>query len=69
MAYESELPDGAHYFASGGFDNEDTTPEVYRTGAIEEGETYSHTFETAGRFPYFCIPHESSRRGTVIVEE
>lgn len=67
-AYEGELPDGATYFASGGFDSEAAAREAYRTGAVEQDETYSHTFETAGEFPYFCIPHESGMRGTVVVE-
>jgi len=66
-AFEDQLPDGAAYFASGGFDSEDRARERYRTGAVEQGETYEHTFETAGSFPYFCIPHEYSMRGTVVV--
>jgi len=67
-AYESQLPDGGSYFASGGFESEGAARSGYRTGAVEEGETYSHTFGTDGRFPYFCIPHESSMRGVVVVE-
>lgn len=67
-AYAGQLPDGAAYFASGGFDGVDAAREGYPEGSIEPGETYTHTFETAGEFPYFCIPHESSMRGTIIVE-
>lgn len=67
-AYEGELPEGATYFASGGFDSEADARDAYRTGAVEQGETFSHTFETAGEFPYFCIPHESGMRGTIVVE-
>jgi len=68
-AYEDDLPDGAAYFASGGFENEAAAREAYPTeGSVPQGGTYSHTFETVGEHPYFCIPHESGMRGTVIVE-
>jgi plastocyanin len=68
-AYEEELPDGATYFASGGFESESAAREAWpNEGNVESGETYSHTFETAGEFPYFCIPHESSMQGTIVVE-
>ena len=33
------------------------------------GATYSHTFSTAGTFPYFCIPHCSlGMVGTIVVQ-
>lgn len=69
-AYEADLPDGAAYFASGDFDTEAAAREAYpEGGSVGEGETYSHTFQTTGTFPYFCIPHESGMRGTVVVED
>ncbi|WP_255150311.1 plastocyanin/azurin family copper-binding protein [Halorarius halobius] len=69
-AYEDGLPEGAAYFASGGFDAERAARDEYPTGIIESGETYAHTFETAGEFPYFCIPHERGGMvGTVVVTE
>ena len=34
---------------------------------LSNGETYSHTFSTAGTFSYHCKPH-SSMKGKVIVE-
>ena len=68
-AYEEQLPDGAAYFASGGFDSESAARDAYPSeGSVGAGETYEHTFETAGEFPYFCIPHESGMKGTVVVE-
>ena len=67
-AYGDELPDGAAYFASGGFDTTEQARSGYPEGSVGQGETYSHTFETAGEFPYFCVPHESGMRGTVVVE-
>ncbi|AHG02640.1 copper-binding protein [Halobacterium sp. DL1] len=60
-AYEDEIPDGAAYFASGGFDAEQAANEAYPDeGSIPEGETYEHTFETTGTYEYYCIPHEMS---------
>ena len=69
-AYEADLPDGAAYFASGEFDSEAAARQAYpQGGSVGTDETYSHTFETAGEYPYFCIPHESGMRGTVVVED
>jgi plastocyanin len=68
-AYEDEIPSDATYFASGGFDSEEAARSGYPgEGAIEGGETYEHTFETTGTYEYFCIPHESTMVGTVVVE-
>ena len=67
-AYEADLPEGATYFASGEFDSESSARQSYPEGSVGRDETYSHTFETAGEFPYFCIPHESGMVGTVVVE-
>lgn len=68
-AYEDDLPEGAAYFASGDFETEAAARSAYPSGgSVGEGETYSHTFETAGEYLYFCIPHEAGMRGTVVVE-
>lgn len=67
-----DLPDGATYWASGGFDSEDaaTTGWENGKGAVTSGESYVHTFETAGEHAYYCIPHETlDMTGTVVVEE
>jgi plastocyanin len=68
-AYEGEIPDGAAYFASGGFDSESAARAGYpQEGDVASGETYEHTFETAGEYEYFCIPHEGAGMvGTVRV--
>jgi plastocyanin len=71
-AYESGIPEGADYWASGGYDSEDAAREAWDglNGALESNETYSHRFETPGEYSYFCIPHERAGMiGTVIVEE
>jgi len=70
-AYESELPDGANYFASGGFESQGAAEDGYfdDEGVVDPGETYEHTFETVGTHRYFCIPHEAAgMKGTVVVE-
>lgn len=58
-AYEDSIPEGATYFASGGFDSQSAAEDAYPDeGAIGEGSTYEHTFETTGEYEYYCIPHE-----------
>lgn len=59
-AYEDRLPAGAEFFASGGFDSEAAAVADMAGGLVGDGETYRHTFRTAGTFQYFCIPHEGS---------
>jgi len=70
-AYEDEIPDGATYFASGGFDSLQAAKDGYsdgQKGNVPEGESYSHTFETTGTYEYYCIPHEMNGMvGTVKV--
>jgi plastocyanin len=60
-AYEEKIPDGATYFASGGFDSQQAAEDGYSDGQggnVPAGEAYSHTFETTGTYEYYCIPHE-----------
>ena len=58
-AYEDKIPDGAAYFASGGFDSEQAAVDGYPDkGNVEAGGTYEHTFETKGTYEYYCVPHE-----------
>lgn len=71
-AYD-ELPEGATYFASGGYDSNDEARHAWfeagGQGGIEPGETFSHTFEVPGTFGYYCIPHEAAGMvGAIIVE-
>ncbi len=69
-AYEEEMPDGATYFASGGFDSLQAAKDGYSNGEgnVPGGESYSHTFETTGTYEYYCIPHEMNGMvGTVKV--
>ncbi|PSP63906.1 hypothetical protein BRC77_05375 [Halobacteriales archaeon QH_8_64_26] len=70
-AYEDKLPEGAEYFASGGFDSEQVARNAWfgkAGGVISSNETYEQAFEVPGRYEYFCIPHEPAGMvGTVVV--
>jgi plastocyanin len=41
---------------------------IFDSGTLENGKTYSHTFDTAGTFKYHCTFH-SDMHGTVTVTE
>lgn len=71
-AYGDGIPDGATYWASGGFESEEAARTGWENGkgAVASGQSYVHTFETAGEHAYFCIPHEAAgMEGTIVVEE
>jgi plastocyanin len=72
-AYEGSIPDGAEYFASGGFESETEARDAWQNeegGIFYGGETFEHTFEVAGTYGYVCLPHERDGMvGSVIVEE
>ncbi|ESP89811.1 halocyanin hcpG [Candidatus Halobonum tyrrellensis G22] len=70
-AYEAEMPDGATYWASGGFESEEAARSGWENGegVVQSGQSYVHTFETTGTHEYFCVPHEAAgMTGTVTVE-
>jgi len=54
------LPEGAEPFSSCPADS------PYDIKAA--GETYEHTFDTAGEYHYVCVPHATSMKGTITVE-
>lgn len=74
-AYEDSLPEGADYFASGGYTSEQEardswSKQVEGGGTVRPSDRYSYTFEVPGKYPYFCIPHEPAGMvGTVVVKE
>ena len=56
------LPDGAS-----GFGSMEQGGDAYAT--VSDGETFEHTFETAGEYTYVCTPHAASGMvGTIVVE-
>lgn len=40
---------------------------VFQSGTLNSGDTFTHTFESAGTFDYFCEFH-ANMRGTIVVE-
>jgi plastocyanin len=73
-AYEDGIPEGANYWASGGFETEAAARagfwEEGGRGSVRPGETWEHTFETPGEHAYVCIPHERAGMvGVVVVTE
>ena len=40
---------------------------IFRSGILNEGDTFEHTFSTTGDFPYFCEVHGPGMSGTVKV--
>lgn len=72
-AYEAAIPEEASYWASGGFETEETARDAWTSGlegALYESETYERTFAVAGEHQYFCVPHEvGGMVGTVVVTE
>jgi plastocyanin len=70
-AYEGKIPEGAEYWASGGFESQSAAETGWENGkgAVQSGQSYSHTFETTGTHEYFCIPHEmAGMKGKLVVE-
>ncbi|MFB6254752.1 MAG: plastocyanin/azurin family copper-binding protein [Halobacteriaceae archaeon] len=72
-AVESGIPEGADYFASGGFESEEKAVDAYMQelkGRIITGETYSHTFSIPGTYNYYCIPHRAAGMvGQIVVSK
>jgi plastocyanin len=71
-AYDDGRPDGADYFATGGFESEAAARDAWEAdlgGLLAGGETFEHTFDVPGTHNYVCIPHERQGMvGQVIVE-
>lgn len=46
--------------------------DLWDSGLLSPGESFTHQFNEAGTFAYFCVPHQNSsamRDAVVIVEE
>ena len=71
FAYRDELPDGASYWASGGFESQAAAESGWENGegAVQSGQSYVHTFETTGEHAFYCAPHEAAgMTGRIVVE-
>ena len=61
------VPEG-HTVTSGAPDGSDIGAEFDSgIGLDANGQTFEHTFDTAGTFPYFCKVHGAAMSGTVTV--
>ena len=68
-AYDDGVPEGAEYFASGGFPDEGAAREGVGIGLVKPDDSFELTLDKPGTYRYFCIPHESqSMKGTITVE-
>jgi plastocyanin len=68
-AVQDGLPEGAEYFASGGFGSESEARDDVGAGLIDPGETFELTLTEPGTYRYVCLPHENlGMRGTIVVE-
>src|SRR3712207_5034202 len=68
-AYSDEVP-GGEYFSSGDLPDEEAARDQVSEALVQPGETFSFTFEGAGTYAYFCIPHEDhGMKGEIVVEE
>lgn len=68
-AYEDSLPEGIDYFASGGFEDEESAREGVARGLIRPGESFEVTFTAPGQVRYFCIPHEATGMiGAIVID-
>ncbi|MDZ7675496.1 MAG: plastocyanin/azurin family copper-binding protein [Acidimicrobiales bacterium] len=57
-----------HTVTSGTVENNQGSPDgTFDSGEIQPGESFSYTFDEAGEFPYYCIPHPWMQ-GTVVVQ-
>ena len=64
----TNMDDVAHTVTSGVSDGLSATADgLFDSGFMEKDATFIHTFEEAGVFPYYCIPHPWMR-GTVVVQ-
>ncbi len=72
-AYDNGIPAAADFFASGGFEDQQSARHAWqgqRGGRLGPRETFEHTFEVPGTYEYFCIPHERAEMdGKIVVSE
>jgi len=48
----------AHTVTSGSSDGIVGEPDgIFESGFLEEGDTFTYTFDEVGEFPYYCLPH------------
>jgi PKD repeat protein len=61
--------EGFHSTTSGSCNPGCTPNGLWDSGINSPPHTFSHTFTTAGSFPYYCMVHLSMMQGTVVVQQ
>jgi amicyanin len=59
--------DNVMHTVTSGNGNTETPDNLIESGYLEQGESFSYTFNKVGTYNYYCIPHPLMQ-GTVIVE-
>lgn len=68
-AYDEGVPEGASYFSSGDFDDEDEARADVAGGLLAPGDSFEVVLDIPGTYEYFCVPHEESgMTGRIVVE-
>jgi plastocyanin len=44
-------------------------PDKWDSDVLDKGKTFQHTYTRPGRYQYYCKPHESFMRATLVVGE
>jgi plastocyanin len=60
---------GFHSTSSGTCNGGCSKDGIWDSGAMSAPATFSHTFNTAGNFPYFCEIHGAIMTGMVVVQQ
>jgi len=60
---------GGTHTTTSGTCNPGCTPAPGWDSGTKSSGTFSHTFPTAGNFPYYCIIHGSMMQGTIVVQQ
>ena len=67
-AIEESIPEGATYFASGGFNSEEAARDNIADGLLTNRQSYEIAFTTPGTYRYYCIPHQADgMTGEIVV--
>ena len=68
-AYSDDIPEGADYFTTGGFESESEARDNITDTLVKAGDSFELTLDEPGTYRYFCIPHEEAGMvGRIVVE-
>ena len=43
--------------------------DLFDSGSLAKGKSFSYTFSTVGTFAYHCTPHKANMTGTIVVTD